>query len=319
MQVDRLRLAGFKSFVDPTELTIEPGLTGIVGPNGCGKSNLVEALRWVMGEASARRLRGGEMDDVIFAGSATRPARNVAEVSLTLDNTTRGAAFAFNDRDAIEVVRRIERSSGSAYRINGHEARARDVQPALRRRRDRGAFGRSRQPGPHRRADQRQTGGAAGVARRGGRDRRALPAPPRGRAEAQRRRGQSAARRRCRRDDDATTRRAQTPGAPGATLPQFVGANPPHRSAALGGALARCAAQANVLPPNCARARCRHRDRARRFRRARPCCGGGGDAAAAHDRGDHLGGAAPHQPRPRGVGAGIGAYRRRAAGGDAPP
>jgi len=128
MQVDRLRLAGFKSFVDPTELTIEPGLTGIVGPNGCGKSNLVEALRWVMGEASARRLRGGEMDDVIFAGSATRPARNVAEVSLTLDNTTRGAAFAFNDRDAIEVVRRIERSSGSAYRINGHEARARDVQ-----------------------------------------------------------------------------------------------------------------------------------------------------------------------------------------------
>ncbi len=128
MQVDRLRLAGFKSFVDPTELTIEPGLTGIVGPNGCGKSNLVEALRWVMGEASARRLRGGEMDDVIFAGSATRPARNVAEVSLTLDNATRDAAFTFNDRDAIEVVRRIERSSGSAYRINGREARARDVQ-----------------------------------------------------------------------------------------------------------------------------------------------------------------------------------------------
>jgi chromosome segregation protein len=128
MQVDRLRLAGFKSFVDPTELTIEPGLTGIVGPNGCGKSNLVEALRWVMGEASARRLRGGEMDDVIFAGSSSRPARNIAEVSLTLDNATRDAAFAFNDRDAIEVVRRIERSSGSAYRINGREARARDVQ-----------------------------------------------------------------------------------------------------------------------------------------------------------------------------------------------
>ena len=128
MQVDRLRLAGFKSFVDATELTIEPGLTGIVGPNGCGKSNLVEALRWVMGEASARRLRGGEMDDVIFAGSASRPARNVAEVSLTLDNATRDAAFTFNDRDAIEVVRRIERSSGSAYRINGREARARDVQ-----------------------------------------------------------------------------------------------------------------------------------------------------------------------------------------------
>ena len=128
MQVDRLRLAGFKSFVDPTELTIEPGLTGIVGPNGCGKSNLVEALRWVMGEASARRLRGGEMDDVIFAGSGNRPARNIAEVSLTLDNATRDAPFSFNDRDAIEVVRRIERGSGSAYRINGREARARDVQ-----------------------------------------------------------------------------------------------------------------------------------------------------------------------------------------------
>jgi chromosome segregation protein len=128
MQVERLRLAGFKSFVDATELPIEPGLTGIVGPNGCGKSNLVEALRWVMGEASARRLRGGEMDDVIFAGSAARPSRNVAEVSLTIDNAGRDAPFAFNDRDAIEVVRRIDRGSGSAYRINGREARARDVQ-----------------------------------------------------------------------------------------------------------------------------------------------------------------------------------------------
>src|ERR1700722_18421323 len=128
MQVDRLRLAGFKSFVDPTELAIEPGLTGIVGPNGCGKSNLVEALRWVMGEASARRLRGGEMDDVIFAGSATRPARNIAEVSLTIDNADREAPFAFNDREAIEIVRRIDRGSGSAYRLNGREARARDVQ-----------------------------------------------------------------------------------------------------------------------------------------------------------------------------------------------
>ncbi|HXZ46122.1 MAG TPA: AAA family ATPase, partial [Pseudolabrys sp.] len=128
MKLTRLRLLGFKSFVEPTDFQIEPGLTGVVGPNGCGKSNLVEALRWVMGEASARRLRGGEMDDVIFAGSATRPARNVAEVSLTLDNASRGAGFSFNDRDAIEVVRRIERSSGSAYRINGREARARDVQ-----------------------------------------------------------------------------------------------------------------------------------------------------------------------------------------------
>jgi chromosome segregation protein len=128
MQVCRLRLVGFKSFVDATELALEPGLTGIVGPNGCGKSNLVEALRWVMGETSARRLRGGEMDDVIFTGTTARPARNIAEVALTLDNSSRNAPFAFNDRAEIEVVRRIERGGGSTYRLNGREVRARDVQ-----------------------------------------------------------------------------------------------------------------------------------------------------------------------------------------------
>jgi chromosome segregation protein len=128
MQFDRLRLVGFKSFVDMTELAIAPGLTGIVGPNGCGKSNLVEALRWVMGETSAKRLRGGEMDDVIFAGSSRRPARNIAEVELTVDNSARDAPFALNDRPEIEVVRRIERGAGSAYRVNGREVRARDVQ-----------------------------------------------------------------------------------------------------------------------------------------------------------------------------------------------
>src|SRR5437763_7513825 len=113
MQVERLRLTGFKSFVEPTELAIEPGLTGIVGPNGCGKSNLVEALRWVMGEGSAKRLRGGEMDELIFAGTAARPPRNLAEVALILDNSARDAPLAFNDREEIEVVRRIERGSGS--------------------------------------------------------------------------------------------------------------------------------------------------------------------------------------------------------------
>ncbi|MEQ8654924.1 MAG: chromosome segregation protein SMC [Kiloniellales bacterium] len=128
LQFKRLRLAGFKSFVESTELVIEPGTTGIVGPNGCGKSNLVEALRWVMGESSAKRMRGGEMDDVIFAGTQSRPARNLAEVSLLLDNTTRRAAAAFNDDDELEVVRRIERERGSNYRVNGREARARDVQ-----------------------------------------------------------------------------------------------------------------------------------------------------------------------------------------------
>ncbi len=128
MQFTRLRLSGFKSFVDPTELHIEPGLTGIVGPNGCGKSNLVEALRWVMGETSPKSMRGEGMDDVIFAGTEQRPARNLAEVSLLIDNSARQAPAAFNDDEIIEVTRRIERASGSAYRINGRDVRAKDVQ-----------------------------------------------------------------------------------------------------------------------------------------------------------------------------------------------
>ena len=128
MHFSRLRVTGFKSFVDATELWIEPGLTGVVGPNGCGKSNLVEALRWVMGENSARRMRGGEMDDVIFGGTDARPPRNIAEVSLTLDNADRSAPSGFNDREEIDVVRRIERGTGSIYRVNGGEVRARDVQ-----------------------------------------------------------------------------------------------------------------------------------------------------------------------------------------------
>ena len=128
VQFAKLRLTGFKSFVDPTELTIEPGVTGIVGPNGCGKSNLVEALRWVMGETSAKRMRGDEMDDIIFSGSASRPGRNIAEVTLTLDNAARRAPAQFNDTEELEVTRRIERGSGSIYRINGREVRARDVQ-----------------------------------------------------------------------------------------------------------------------------------------------------------------------------------------------
>src|SRR6202012_2235493 len=104
----RLRLAGFKSFVDPLDLEIAPGVTGIVGPNGCGKSNLVEALRWVMGESSARQMRGGEMDDVIFGGTANTPKRNLAEVALRLDNGARTAPAQFNHAEELEVVRRIE-------------------------------------------------------------------------------------------------------------------------------------------------------------------------------------------------------------------
>ena len=128
VQFNKIRLTGFKSFADPTELELSPGTTGIVGPNGCGKSNILEAFRWCMGEGSARKLRGGGMDDVIFSGTADRPARNIAEVSIDLDNGDRDAPAAVNGFDRIGVARRIERDKGSGYRINGSEARARDVQ-----------------------------------------------------------------------------------------------------------------------------------------------------------------------------------------------
>jgi chromosome segregation protein len=124
----RLRISGFKSFVEPTELYIEPGLTAIVGPNGCGKSNLFDALRWVMGENRPTSVRGSEMDDVIFAGSAGRPPRNVAEVTLAVDNADRTANPPYQDFETLEVSRRIEREAGSVYRINGRDVRQRDVQ-----------------------------------------------------------------------------------------------------------------------------------------------------------------------------------------------
>ncbi|MGB7118362.1 MAG: AAA family ATPase, partial [Bradyrhizobium sp.] len=119
MKLTRLRLHGFKSFVEPTDFVIEPGLTGVVGPNGCGKSNLVEALRWAMGETSHKSLRAADMDAVIFAGSGNRPARNHAEVVMTIDNTERTAPAAVNDSQSLEISRRIEREAGSVYRING--------------------------------------------------------------------------------------------------------------------------------------------------------------------------------------------------------
>ncbi|MEM1049792.1 MAG: AAA family ATPase [Pseudomonadota bacterium] len=125
---DRLRLLGFKTFVEPVDFHIESGLTGIVGPNGCGKSNLVEALRWVMGENSSKNMRASGMDDVIFSGANGRPSRNTAEVTLFLGNADRMAPPNYAEHDAIEVSRRIEREAGSVYRINGREARARDVQ-----------------------------------------------------------------------------------------------------------------------------------------------------------------------------------------------
>jgi chromosome segregation protein len=128
MKFSRLKLHGFKSFSDEMTLVMEPGLTGIVGPNGCGKSNLVEAMRWVMGESSYKAMRASGMDDVIFSGSGGRPARNSAEVTLVLDNSDRTAPAALNNSDILEVTRRIEREAGSVYRVNGREVRARDVQ-----------------------------------------------------------------------------------------------------------------------------------------------------------------------------------------------
>ncbi|HEY8592541.1 MAG TPA: chromosome segregation protein SMC [Sphingomicrobium sp.] len=124
MRIRRLKLSGFKSFVEPAELRIEPGLTGVVGPNGCGKSNLLEAIRWTMGESSPKSLRGGGMDDVIFAGTASRPPRDFAEVSILLEVDTVGEERGVGES---EVTRRIERGAGSAYRIDGRDARAKDV------------------------------------------------------------------------------------------------------------------------------------------------------------------------------------------------
>jgi len=123
-----LKIAGFKSFAEPTAVDIESGLTGVVGPNGCGKSNVVEALRWVMGESNARQMRGTELDDIIFAGTQNRPARDIAEITLELDNTARRAPVDFNKTDDLEITRKVERGKGSSYFINGRPARAKDVQ-----------------------------------------------------------------------------------------------------------------------------------------------------------------------------------------------
>ena len=128
MHITELRLTGFKSFVDTARAPIEAGLTGVVGPNGCGKSNLLEAVRWVMGATSAKSMRASDMDDVIFSGSAGRPAREHAEVTLVLADTAGRAPAPFNAEHALEISRRIRRGLGSTYRINGKEVRAKDVQ-----------------------------------------------------------------------------------------------------------------------------------------------------------------------------------------------
>ncbi len=126
MKFKKLEIVGFKSFADKSHLLIENGLTGIVGPNGCGKSNIVEALRWCMGETSAKSLRGSGMEDVIFSGTSNRPSKNIAEVNILLENNENISQF--RDTPEIEVRRRIEKDKGSSYYINGKEVRARDVQ-----------------------------------------------------------------------------------------------------------------------------------------------------------------------------------------------
>ncbi len=128
MKFKKLELSGFKSFFDKTNFLIEDGLTGIVGPNGCGKSNIVESLRWCMGETSAKSMRGSGMEDVIFSGTSNRPAKNISEVTITIDNSEKKGSGHFIDLDEIQIKRRIERDKGSKYFINEKEVRAKDAQ-----------------------------------------------------------------------------------------------------------------------------------------------------------------------------------------------
>ncbi len=128
MKFKKLDISGFKSFFDKTSFLIENGLTGIVGPNGCGKSNIVEALRWCMGETSAKSMRGSGMEDVIFSGTSNRPAKNISEVSLHLENPDKDGPIQYNDLEEITVTRKIERDKGSKYYINNKEVRAKDAQ-----------------------------------------------------------------------------------------------------------------------------------------------------------------------------------------------
>ena len=197
MRFSKLRLNGFKSFVDPTDLVIADGLTGVVGPNGCGKSNLLEALRWVMGENRPTAMRGGGMEDVIFAGAASRPARNFAEVSLLLDNSERLAPSGFNESDNLEIVRRITRDAGSAYKVNTKDVRARDVSMLFA-----DASTGAHSPALVRQGQISELINAKPKARRrileeACRDLGPVSAPPRGRVEAERDRDQSGACGRC--------------------------------------------------------------------------------------------------------------------------
>ena len=128
MEFKKIQLNGFKSFAERTEFLIEDGLTGIVGPNGCGKSNIVESLRWCMGETSAKSMRGSGMEDVIFSGTSNKPSKNIAEVSINLTNETKDGPYQYSTLDEIEIRRKIEKDKGSKFYINDKEVRAKDAQ-----------------------------------------------------------------------------------------------------------------------------------------------------------------------------------------------
>ena len=128
MEFKKIQLNGFKSFADKTSFLIEEGLTGIVGPNGCGKSNIVESLRWVMGETSAKSMRGSGMEDVIFSGTSNKPSKNIAEVSVTVENKNNEGPIQFREQSEVNVRRKIEKDKGSKFYMNDKEVRARDAQ-----------------------------------------------------------------------------------------------------------------------------------------------------------------------------------------------
>ena len=128
MEFKKIQLNGFKSFAEKTNFLIEEGLTGIVGPNGCGKSNIVESLRWCMGETSAKSMRGSGMEDVIFSGTSNKPSKNIAEVSINLSNENKDGPLQYKELDEIEIRRKIEKDKGSKFYINNKEVRAKDAQ-----------------------------------------------------------------------------------------------------------------------------------------------------------------------------------------------
>ena len=277
MKFTRLRVLGFKSFVEPTEFLIEPGLTGVVGPNGCGKSNLVEALRWVMGESSYKNMRASGMDDVIFSGSGNRPARNTAEVTLVVDNADRTAPAAFNDADQLEITRRIEREAGLGLQDQRpRRARPRRAAP-LRRRLDRRPFAGDGRPGQDRRADRRQ---AAATAARSSKRPPAFPACTT--AATRRSFACRAAEQNLARLDDViardrdAARDAEAAGAAGGALPQPLRRDPQGRGDRAPSPLARraAAALAEAEAALAEAGRARRRQRAERRPRAGARAGG---------------------------------------------